>query len=162
MWALNTPPASVRLFTDLPLAHFEDVRERTGNELGHTFSAFSASRLSLGSFFLWLALTPRPLRKVFFFAPAFNFPPVPLRPSCVRKSECIRRRTCARVRPNYSALTKVRSFYSRSRLNQNQWHHFYTTHPSSPVTKNCFKCFEVIRYCLYSVSTQQRFKRLMR
>lgn len=72
MWALNTPPASVRLFTDLPLAHFEDVRERTGNELGHTFSAFSCF-FCLASFSrLLLSLTcpdpSAPSQGFFFFS----------------------------------------------------------------------------------------------
>lgn len=150
MWALNTPPASVRLFTDLPLAHFEDVYERTGNELGHTFSAFSCF-FCLASFFpLPLSLTcPDPSASlhpaqrvgIFFFSSRIQFPPrssSPIRSVLVSGSLNVyrrdRQRTCARVRPNYSALTKVRSFYSRSRLNQNEWHHFYTTHLSSPAT----------------------------
>lgn len=124
MWALNTPPASVRLFTDLPLAHFEDACERTGNELGHTFSAFSCF-FCLASFFpLPLSLTcPDPstslhhAQRVGFFSPpspAFNF----LVSGSLNANGTDRQRTCARVPPNYSALTKVRSFYSRSRLNQ--------------------------------------------
>ncbi len=111
MWALNTPPASVRLFTDLPLAHFEDVRERTGNELGHTLvlsPAFSASRLSLGSFFLWLALTHRPLRNVLysFFAPTFNFPPFL---SAQAVSWSLNAYVGKRA-PAFVLITKVRSF----------------------------------------------------
>lgn len=147
MWALNTPPASVRLFTDLPLAHFEDVYERIGNELGHTFSAFSCF-FCLASFFP-LPDLPWPLGlfascptcRHFFFSRT-QFPPrssSPIRSVLVSGSLNVyrrdRQRTCARVRPNYSALTKVRSFYSRSRLNQNEWHHFYTTHLSSPATE---------------------------
>lgn len=137
MWALKTLPASVRLFTDLPLAHFEDVYERTGNELGHTFSAFSCF-FCLASFFpLPLSLTcPDPsasyascptCRHFFFFPSRIQFPSrssSPIRSVLVSGSLNVyrrdRQRTCARVRPNYSALTKVRSFYSRSRLNQNE------------------------------------------
>lgn len=95
--------------------------------------AFSASRsfsrlpLSLTcpdpSAFLHHAEHVSGLFVFFFFSPAFNFS-LFLSTQAMSGSLNVYWRdrwpTCARVRPNYSALTKVRSFYSRSRLNQNE------------------------------------------
>lgn len=159
MWALNTPPASVRLFTDLPLAHFEDARERTGNELGHTFSAFSCFFCLAAFSRLPLSLTcPDPSTSLHraervgvFFPSRIQFP---LRPSRVRKSECVRERPSANAQPAFVLITALSQrcapfTQGRDSIRTSDITFIQLTWLHQP-GKNCFKCFEVTRYCFHT------------